>query len=160
MNMLELLPFLGHSSIHPPFDEFLTKNGLIKRPNIKRDLDTSISVPGQGLTLSFAFDVDAEKNGFKVKSEGTFVFKTLNVMLIAENKKDGKYLGDLPRNLQITDNRAAIETKLEEPKRRNADSDNYYLDELVWTVAFEKEKLHFIEFGLPTNGWRKHGICP
>ena len=45
-------------------------------------------------------------------------------------------------------------------KRRTADVDNYYVDGVVWTVAFEGDALEFLQLGVPSNGKRKHGLCP
>ena len=160
MNALEFLPFLGHSSIHIPFDDFLTNNGITKRPNIRRDLETDIFVPGHGLCLSFDFDIDAKEDGFVPKSEGSFVFTSFTITLISESKKDGQYSGPLPHGLVAADTRESIEKKLGTPKRRNEESDNYFIDALVWTVAFEGNKFEFLRFYLPDNGKREQGLCP
>ena len=71
-----------------------------------------------------------------------------------------KYSGPLPHGLVAADTRESVEKKLGTPKRRNERSDNYFIDGLVWTVAFEGEKLQFLQFDLPDNGKREHGICP
>ena len=160
MNALEFLPFLGHSSIHLPFDDFLTNNGITKRPNTRRDLETDIFVPGHGLCLSFRFDIYAKEEGFVPKSEGSFVFTGFEIMLIVQSKKNGRYSGPLPHRLVATDTRESAEKKLGTPKRRNEESDNYFIDGLVWTVAFEGVKFQFLQFDLPTNNLRKHGLCP
>ena len=160
MNALEFLPFLGHSSIHLPFDDFLTNNGITKRPKINERLDTTIFVPGQGLSLAFRFDTYAKEEGFVPKSEGSLVFTSFTITLIAESKKNGQYSGPLPRGLVAADTRQTVEQKLGTPKRRNEESDNYFIDGLVWEVAFEGDKFQYLRFYLPTNGWRKHGICP
>ena len=160
MNALDLLVFLGHSSIHIPFDDFLTKHGFTKRPKVGRRLETSLEIPGTGLNLLFDFDISASEKGFVARSEGSFIFTELEVTLIAESKKQSTYSGVLPRGILVSDSRRVIEQKLGTPKRRNAESDNYYLDGLVWTVAFNGDKLQFIQFALPDNGWREHGICP
>ena len=160
MNALDLLVFLGHSSIHIPFDDFLTKYGFTKRPKVGRRLETSLEIPGTDLNLLFDFDISASEKGFVARSEGSFIFTELEVTLIAENKKQSTYSGVLPQGLLISDTRKIVEQKLGTPKRRNKDSDNYFLDDLVWTVAFSGENLWFIQFALPDNGWREHGICP
>lgn len=160
MNASEFLPFLGHSSIHGPFDDFLTQHGFTKRPKVGRRLETSLTVPGTGLNISFDFDISASDKGFVARSQGSFVFTELEVTLIAESKKYSAYSGVLPREILASDSRRAIEQKLGAPKRRNAESDNYFLDGYVWTVAFESERLQFIQFSIPSAGWRKYGICP
>jgi hypothetical protein len=160
MNALDFLPFLGHSSIYPPFDEFLAKNGVIKRPNIKQNLDNTIFVRGIGLCLSFQFDISAKDEGFIAKSEGVFIFTEFEIMIVTADKKNGKYEGVLPYGLTSLDTRQSVEQKLGTPKRRNEDSDNYYINDLVLTVAFKADKLKFLQFDLPDNGWRERSIAP
>lgn len=160
MNVLNLLPFLGHSSIYPVLDEFLTRNGIANRPSLKKNVEKDIDVSGTGLIIRFVFDSTKAVEGFETKSEGIFIFKNLYVALIPENKKSGSYLGLLPHGLVAADTRASAEAKLGIPKRRNKNSDNYYLDGMVWIVAFQDDKLRFVEFDLPDNGWREQGICP
>ena len=67
MNAIELMIFLGHSSTHEPFDEFLTKNGIKSRPKIGRSLETLITIKGQGLSMSF--EIDAKGNGIAPKAK-------------------------------------------------------------------------------------------
>lgn len=160
MNALDLISYLGHSSIHPPFDAFLSGCGISWRPSMKRNVDNMHSVKGQGITISFCFDISAKEKGVKIKSEGSFIFDELYIMIIEETKKNGKYTGLLPRGILPTDSRAQIEAKLGTPTRRGKETDNYYLDELVWIVAFEGEKLQFLNLHVPDDGWRKHGLCP
>lgn len=160
MLLMDFLPFLGHSSINAPFDEFLNAKGIMWRPKVGRRLDTLHFIPSTGLALSFDLAVSAQERGISPKSEGNFVFTRLDVMIVAADKKDGSYGGPLIRGLVAQDTRQLIEAKLGQPRRRNAESDNFYLDDLVWTVAFERGKLNFLQFDLPSDGWRAHGICP
>ncbi|WP_369939611.1 hypothetical protein [Xanthomonas medicagonis] len=156
MNATPLIGFLGHSSIHPPFDDYLAASGVKKRPKIGRSLDTLIAV-GSGLTMSF--QIDAEDLGIVPRSEGTFVFYQLEIMLLDKGQENGVYFGPLPYGLLATDSRSEIEGKLKVLKRRLPTNDSYYLDGLVWTVAFAEEKLRFFQIGVPTDGKRKHGLC-
>lgn len=157
MNAIELIGFLGYSSIHKPFDEYLTASGLKKRPKIGKSLDTIIAVKGEGLSMSF--EIDAEGEGIEPKSEGSFVFYQLEIMLLDKGQENGVYVGPLPYDLLATDSRNNVENKLQILKRRLPDNDSYFVDGLVWTVAFDGDKLRFIQVGVPTNGKRKHGLC-
>ena len=74
--------------------------------------------------------------------------------------KAGLYTRPLPCGLESADSRETIERKLGTLKRRTADVDNYYVDGVVWTVAFEGDALEFLQLGVPSNGKRKHGLCP
>jgi hypothetical protein len=160
MNASELIPFLGHSSIHQPFDDFLTSHGFTKRPKVGRRLDTLLSVDGTGIWLGFDFATSAIEKHMPIKSEGSFIFYELSVTFIIEEKKSGSYNGVLPYGISGADTRQSVEAKLGTPKRRNEDSDNYYLDGLVWTVGFQGERIQLVQISLPRDGFRKYGLCP
>jgi len=157
MNATELIDFLGHSSIYQPFDEHLTMAGLKKRPKLGKSLDTLVAVPGEGLSMSF--EIDAEGEGIAQKSEGAFVFYQLEIMLSCNRQDNGAYTGLLPHSLLATDSRSDVERKLKNLKRRLPDNDSYFVDGLVWTVAFDGETLRFLQVGVPTEGKREHGLC-
>jgi hypothetical protein len=159
MNIADFLPFLVHSSIHPPFDEFLISQKIIWRPKVGRKLDTLHFIAGTGISLSFDLDASAKTKGISMRSEGSFVFSRLDVMIVAVDKKDGYYVGPLTRGLVAQDTSESIEQKLGTPRRRNTDSDNYYLDDLVWTVAFDDNKFQFMQFDVPSDDRRAHGLC-
>lgn len=106
-----------------------------------------------------SFQIDAEDLGIVPRSEGTFVFYQLEIMLLDKGQENGVYFGPLPYGLLATDSRSEIEGKLKVLKRRLPTNDSYYLDGLVWTVAFAEEKLRFFQIGVPTDGKRKHGLC-
>ena len=161
MNAIDFIDFLGHSSIHVPFDDFLTSQGISWRPKIGRTLNTTHFINGQGLVMTFEFDTDAAKKGFKVKSDGDFIFSYLNVQYIAEDKKHGKYEGPMLHGLTPSDKRADVGVKLGvAPTRRLDWGDNYFIDELVWTVAFASDSIKYARLELPRDGHREHGLCP
>ena len=85
MNVLELIKFLGHSSVYGEFKDFLTQHDVNNRPKIGRALDTIIAIQGQGLSMSF--DIDAEETGITPKSEGTFIFSQLEIRLFGDEIK-------------------------------------------------------------------------
>lgn len=159
MQLSDLIPFLGHSSIHQPFDDFLSSNSISKRPKIGKSLELDIIIDNQGLMLTFEFDTAAKEQNIAIKSEGSFVFKSIYVTLLPETKKLGKYVEALPFNLASSDSRLAVEQKLGVPRRRNEQSDNYFLDGMVVTPEFEGEKFQFLRLELPRDGLRKHGLC-
>lgn len=157
MNAIELIGFLGHASIYKPFDDYLAAAGMTRRPKIGKSLDTIIPIKGEGLSMSF--EIDAEGRGIVPKSEGNFVFHQLEIMLLNKGQENGVYTGPLPYSLLATDSRSEIEKKLKNLKRRLPDNDSYFVDGLVWTVAFEGGKLRFFQVGVPTDGKRKYGLC-
>jgi len=72
---------------------------------------------------------------------------------------NGIYIESIPFGIIQSDKRMDIEKKIGVPKRRNKDSDNYFIDGLVWTFAFEGVDMKFIQIDVPTNIWRKYGIA-
>jgi hypothetical protein len=90
MDVVDLINFLGHSSIHKPFDEYMTYLGLKKRPKIGKSLDTIIPIKAKGLSISF--EIDAEGEGIVQRSEGTFVFYLLEIMLLEKFQSNGVYV--------------------------------------------------------------------
>ncbi|MEY9094287.1 hypothetical protein ABH899_002896 [Paenibacillus sp. RC84] len=158
MNPLDYIEYLGHSSVYPPLVDQLSRDKITWRPNVERNLNTTYFVSGEGLVLHF--DIDAENNGISKKSEGDYIFDELTMTIMEENKKHGKYVGQIPYGLLQNDSRSQIEAKLGTPTRRAEELDNYYLDGLVWTAAFEGERFQFLKLAVPTNGKRKYGLCP
>lgn len=158
MEATELLKFLGHSSTYSQFDDYLTQNGIKDRPKIGKSLNTIIPIKGQGLSMSF--DISPKEHGVLQKSDGIFVFVQLEIWLSDESNINGTYSGSLPYDLQPTDSRNTIEDKITCLKRRMPDIDNYFIDEIVWTVAFEGDKLEFLQLSVPSDGKRKYGLCP
>lgn len=107
MNAIELMIFLGHSSTHEPFDEFLTKNSIKSRPKTGRSLETLIPIKGQGLSMSF--EIDAKGNGIAPKSEGAFIFSQLEIRISGDDGRNGIYSRHLPYGLSANDSRDAVE---------------------------------------------------
>lgn len=74
MDGSRLISFLGHSSIHPEFDDFLLGNGFKKRPN-KMEASQSVEDKGLGIRLSFLLsNLFDEEIALPKKSEGNFIF--------------------------------------------------------------------------------------
>ena len=158
MDAIKYIAFLGFSSMHAPLNACLDKDGITWRPSARRNLDTTLFVKNQGVILHFIIGADAL--GIEPKSDGDFIFEHLTMTIIEEDKKHGKYTGHLPRGLTQSDTRDQIREKLGTPTRVTEDIDNYYLDALVWTLAFEEGEFQFLELATPSSGKRKHGLCP
>lgn len=75
MNAKQLIEFLGHSSIHESFDDFLLANGIKKRP---KGNEVTISVADKPLGISMEFQAANfydEEHIQKKKSDGKFILK-------------------------------------------------------------------------------------
>jgi hypothetical protein len=161
MNAIDFIKFLGHSSIHEPFDDFLTGQGIKWRPKAGRDLDTMHFINGHGLVIKFDFGISAVEKGFKAKSNGEYIFNDFTVQFIAEDKKHGRYSGPMLHNLAAGDSRAEVARKLGVKPTRVLDwGDNYFLDDLVWTISFENDKIEYVMLEIPSDGHRKYNLCP
>ncbi|MGY0505405.1 hypothetical protein [Luteimonas sp. e5] len=158
MNAFDFTPYIGHSSTYPALDSLLKEHGITWRPSAHRNLDTLYFIPGKG--ISIAFTIGAENEGIHKKSDGDFILDQLEVSLVEENKKHGKYAGTLPLGLSASDSRQQTRRKLGVPTRTTDKLDNYYIDQLVWTLAFDGDHLKFVQVAAPSDGKRKHGLCP
>ena len=162
MNAIDFIQFLGHSSIHAPFDDFLASQGIAWRPKVGGSTFNVLHlIKGQGLGMTFGLASDALKKNTNVKSAGDYVFNHFNVQFIVEDKKNGKYVGPMLHALAPNDTRAAVEKKMgTAPTRRLDWGDNYFLDDLVWTIAFKADAIEFVMLETPRDGHRKYGLCP
>jgi hypothetical protein len=161
VNAIDFIQYLGHSSIHEPFDDFLTAQGIVWRPKAGRKLDTTCFVNGHGLVMSFELGAATAEKGIKARSAGDYIFNYLTVQYIAEDKKHGKYTGPMLHGLAPSDTRAEVGKKLGvAPTRRLDWGDNYFLDNLVWTVSFTSDSIKYARLELPSDGHREYGLCP
>ena len=161
MNAIDFIQFLGYSSIHEPFDDFLKSQGISWRPKVGRTLNTTHFINGQGLVMTFEFGTDAAEKGIKVKTAGDYVFNDFTVQFIVEDKKNGKYVGSMLHDLAPNDTRDVVEKKMgATPTRRLDWGDNYFCDGLVWTISFTSDAIEYVMLELPRDGLRKHGLCP
>ena len=94
MNALELIKFLGHSSVYAEFNDFLTQHDVNNRPKISRALDTIIAIQGQGLSMSF--DIDAEASGITPKSGEHLYLANLKYDYLAMKRKTAFILAHSP----------------------------------------------------------------
>ena len=161
MNAIDFIQFLGHSSIHVPFDDFLTSQGISWRPKVGSDLDIMHFIKGQGLVMTFGFGNEAVEKGIHLKSAGDYFFNEVSVQFIVEDKKSGKYVGPMLHALAPNDTRAAVEKKMgSAPTRRLDWGDNYFVDGLVWTIAFKSDLIKSVRLELPDDSHREYGLCP
>jgi hypothetical protein len=168
-NAIDLIKFLGYSSIYEPLDDYLSEYGIKKRPKIGGNTyDPYIEVKKQGLHLIFVYSGDLSEKGITAKSPGTYVFNWLDIYL---TKQDGfsPYKGPLPFGLAAQMNQSQVRQFLGAPKYTFADEkwianvDFYYLEELVLSVRYADmagNKISLVTVRLPDRQTREDGIAP
>jgi hypothetical protein len=76
MNAEELLSYLGHASVEPALDDYLTGAGIDGRPS-KNENTVYVDSDDGKLTLTFqAYDVYKKESLVLPKNEGKFIFQT------------------------------------------------------------------------------------
>ncbi|WP_431257441.1 hypothetical protein ACQ86G_22755 [Roseateles chitinivorans] len=164
MNISTLISFLGHSSIHAPFDAFLKANGVKRRP---RDTDgypyaIKSAVPG----LSLGFEDDPEDLGIPRKSDGGFVFSKINFELVS---KKAPYLGDLPFGVDQRRSGQEVSALLGAPRTQgkvpvgDGVGMSYFIDGLVVVFSYADAsliQLSYVGISLPDDADREHGLAP
>lgn len=79
MDISMLVSFLAHGTLHEPFDEFLTQNGITKRPK-KRESTEWITDKTHDITLEFfARHLYDTVSLVPRKSDGNFVLRQVNL---------------------------------------------------------------------------------
>lgn len=169
INAVELMQFLGHSSIYEPFDDYLHSHGIKKRPSTTgRNIELSVSIKKHGLHLSFVESTKLAGEGLASKSSGSYVFNWLDIYL---TKEDGMspYGGPLPFGLTAELSQKQVRALLGQPKHVSVDpefdtnADFFYVDDLVVAIKYtdmQGSAIRMINPCLPDNWAREHGIAP
>jgi hypothetical protein len=169
INAIEMMNFLGNSSIHEPFDDYLDANSIKKRPKIGGNTyDPYIEVKKQGLHLVFVYSGELQKKGLIAKSPGTYLFNWLYIYLI---KQDGfsPYKGPLPFGLSQQMIQQQVRALLGQPPHVTFDVtwksnvDFYFIDGLVVAVKYSDmngSAISIVTTRLPDNWAREQGIAP
>lgn len=168
INAVELIQFLGHSSIHEPFDDYLHEQGIKKRPSIEgKHHDPYIEIKKQGLHLVFLISNELHEKGVEAKSDGTYLFNWLDIYL---KKEDGMtpYKGPLPFGLAANLSQEQVRSLLGQPKHVTVDPefdanvDFFFVDDLVLAIKYDMQgnTIRMINPRLPDNWAREHGITP
>ncbi|RZI57104.1 MAG: hypothetical protein EOP37_21705 [Rubrivivax sp.] len=164
MNISSLISFLGHSSIHEPFDDFLKTNGVKRRP---KDTDSyPYAIKSSVLGLSLGFEDDPEELGIQRKSDGGFVFSKINFDLVA---KEEAFSGDLPFGVGQARSGQEVRAILGAPRTEgdNPVSDgvgmSYFIGDLVYVFSYSDRaatRLAFASISLPDSSDREHVLAP
>ena len=164
MNTQELLQFLGHSSIFDPFEDFLMKNGIIRRPKLADSYPYSIDTKTTGLSL--IFEDAPEDKGQQRKSAGSFIFCQVYFDFESKSKP---FVGDLPYGIGQERDSKAIERQVGAPsvkrdsKQTSGFTISFYIDGLVFTAAYSDKdgrKLRFVRVSLKDKYHVTHGLAP
>ncbi len=165
MDTNTLVAYLGHSSVHPAFDDFLIANGIKKRPELADDYPYKIASLEPGLALTF--EDSAEAKGMARKSEGQFVFHEIYFDF---DPKRGAFQGDLPFGIGAARSIEGMEAVLGSQRVRR-DSANpkfpglfasYLIDGIVIQLKFsdaQGKALKFARVGLKENNHVTHGLA-
>lgn len=168
ISAIELIKFLGYSSIHEPFDDYLHAHGIKKRPNVGKDYNPYIEIKKQGLHLIFLTPGGVVENGVRQKTPGNYIFNSLDIYL---KKGDGfsPYKGPLSFDLNASFSQLQIRNNLGKPKhvtfdeKWGANVDFYFVDSLVLAVKYtdmQGSAIEMIDYRLPDNWARENGIVP
>jgi len=159
MNLLQLIEFLGHTTAHAPLDKFLHDHGVKKRPSLQHG---GFLIFPKKTGLSLDFTASAENDGILQKSDGVFVFWSVECTLL-EDKPDELYKGPLPFGLNSTMNRDSVRASLGSPRITYENgNDKYCIDGLLLLCVYAKDTTQLIRFtiALPDNDDREQGLCP
>ena len=145
MDTTKLLSFLGHSSIYPPFDDFLLKNSIKKRPK-KNEGSERITDKVTGLTLEFQLVTIFDKESLIPKiSEGWHIFRSVT---FPRNFPD-----ELPFGLSLVLTKDELDKKLGSPKEHlpKIPLASYFYDNKLIVVNWDKDEPEdaFIRFTVP-----------
>ncbi len=145
MDTVELVSFLGHSSIYEPFDEFLAENGIKRRPK-KNEATEWISEEALGLSLEFeASDVYGGNALSPIRSDGRFILRSVTF--------GPNFRYSLPFGLTLAMSKANAEGVLGRARKERASlpSATFVHEGFVIVFNWNKEEPNeaFIRFKLP-----------
>lgn len=118
-----LVDFLGHSSVFPGLDRYLTEGNLSKRPK-GQDLTQYIAFDSLGLVLIFRASVTYREEVGDPLDDGRWIFTGMHFYNKDQNEKNEKFSGVLPYELSFEFNRSDVCGKLGPPKL-NRERDGY-----------------------------------
>ncbi|UXH80633.1 hypothetical protein [Roseateles amylovorans] len=165
MDIKILVSFLGHSSVHDAFDEFLIENEIKMRPKLSDSYPYKVKSSEPGLALTF--EDSAEAKGMARKSEGQFVFHEIYFDF---DPHKGVFLGELPFGIGAARSIEGIEAVLGSPRVRR-DSANpkfpglfasYLIDGMVIQLKFadaDGKVLKFARVGLKEDNHVSQGLA-
>lgn len=164
-----LMKFLGHSSIHQRFDEYLHAYEIKRRPKIGGSTyNPYIEVKKQGLNIIFLGDNESNEKGILPRSRGSYIFSSLDIYV---KKGDGfsPYLGSLPFGLSRELTQVKVRDVLGKPRHVTYDEewsanvDFYLLQDLVVAIKYTDMQggaISMVDIRLPDSWARDHGIAP
>ena len=152
MDTTKLLSFLGHSSIYPPFYDFLLESGIKKRPK-KNEGSESLTDKTTGLTLEFDLaTIFDEASLIPKKSEGWYI---LSSVTFPRDFSDA-----LPYGLSLNLTKADLDKKLGTAikERPHIPLVTYFHNNMLITINWNKEDPEdaFIRFTAPNVSHKKN----
>lgn len=162
----QLVEMLGHTSVHPSLDDFLSRNGVTVRPKRGNDVGRVGDIKN-GLAFEYQ-DPDGFRSSVgEPRSEGRFVLCGVDFYA---DKVDGKtgFSGTLPFGLAFTTNEAAVEPLLGAPRKKRAGDKKdgpqhtYCVGDRLVVVSYAVggAGIRWMRVVLPTVYDRERGLCP
>lgn len=144
MNAKQLIEFLGHSSKHRPFDDFLLSNGIKKRPK-GEELTVWLKDKPKGISMEFSFSESYDKEVLRPKkSDGQFI---LQAVTFEKEPESG-----LPYGLTFKRTQTQTDQLIGPPKGEvDATFSTYFYDEKVIAIRWKDgdSGIMFVTFRYP-----------
>lgn len=165
MDGSKLVELLGHASVHPELDDFLSQNGVKARPK-GGDTPNLVSEKKIGLSFEYRAKEDFEQSVGVPRSTGKFILREVD---FGTSKLKGytTFAGKLPFGVSFATSESGLESVFGAPRESLAGDDEdgpqhiYCVDGKVVVVQFALggKSVEWLRVGLPTNADRRLGYC-
>lgn len=118
MDVIQLVQLLGHASVHPSLDDFLSRKGVTVRPKQGNDVDP-VGDTKKGLAFDYRDPDGFRKSIGEPRSEGQFVRRGVDFYA---DKVDGNtgFGGTLPFRLRFATTEEGAVPLLGVPRKKRA----------------------------------------
>ncbi len=162
----QLVELLGHASVDPVLDDFLSRNGVTVRPKREDDVDP-VGDAKKGLAFEYRDPDGFRKAIGEPRSEGKFVLRGVDFY---GDKVEGNtgFGGTLPFGLSFTTTEAEAASLLGAPRKqlagdkKDGPQNTYCVDDRLVVVNFAVggASVRWVRVALPTKFNRQQGLCP
>lgn len=153
----DLLKYLGHSSVEPEFDDYLSSIGFEGRPK-KNEITVYVDSKDKSLVLTFqAYEAYVKENLVAPKSEGKFIFQTATF--------HSHFQFDLPFGLKFSSSQSDVVAALGAPRKwrelpNKESSGTYFYKGILIVVRFKDggNSINWMSASNPDIYDRKSGL--